>query len=155
MEGAPDGSTVSRTPGGRRRPTPTASIRRHDSLEDVFLRLTGDHGRGRAIVKRLLAADRVRFGRRLDLWVLVALVPLVMAVLFVMEFNALTTPPSMDVVTDPHDPVAEADIRAQMLANWRAQMTIELPSFAFPRACSRSSAISDLRPSWRSTWPWR
>jgi ABC-type transport system involved in multi-copper enzyme maturation permease subunit len=95
-------------------------------------------------VKRLLAADRVRFGRRLDLWVLVALVPLVMAVLFVMEFNTLTTPPSMDVVTEPYDPVAEADIRAQMLANWRAQMTIELPSFAFP--ASLLKVIGNLGP---------
>lgn len=95
-------------------------------------------------MRRLLAADRVRFGRRRDLWILVAVVPLVMGVLFVMEFNTLTTPPSMDVVTDPYDPVAEADIRAQMLASWRDQMAIELPAFAFP--ASLLKLIGNLGP---------
>lgn len=96
-------------------------------------------------MRRLLAADRVRFGRRRDLWILVALVPLVMAVLFVREFDTLTTPPSMEVVTDPYDPVAEAEIRAQMLANWREQMTIELPAFAFP--ASLLKIIGNLGPA--------
>lgn len=96
-------------------------------------------------MRRLLAADRVRFGRRRDLWILVALVPLVMAMLFVREFDTLTTPPSMEVVTDPYDPVAEAEIRAQMLANWREQMTIELPAFAFP--ASLLKIIGNLGPA--------
>lgn len=96
-------------------------------------------------MRHLLAADRVRFGRRRDLWILVALVPLVMAVLFVREFDTLTTPPSMEVVTDPYDPVAEAEIRAQMLANWREQMTIELPAFAFP--ASLLKIIGNLGPA--------
>ena len=41
-------------------------------------------------MRRLLAADWVRFGRRRDLRALVILVPVIMAALYVAEFNALT-----------------------------------------------------------------
>jgi hypothetical protein len=80
----------------------------------------------------LLAADRVRFGRRRDLRFLVALVPVILAVLFINEFNALTTPPQDDFFFDPPDPVAEAGLRAQMLDEWRGRLLTELPAFAFP-----------------------
>jgi hypothetical protein len=80
----------------------------------------------------LLAADRVRFGRRRDLWILVALVPVLLAVLFVNEFNAVTTVPSYDFFLDPSDPVAEAEMKAQMLAEFRLRMVEQLPAFAFP-----------------------
>jgi len=83
-------------------------------------------------VRRLLAAERVRFGRRRDLWILVLLVPVIMGVLFVMEFNALTTPPVADFVMDPPDPVLEAEYEAQALAEWRQGLTTQLPAFAFP-----------------------
>ncbi len=80
----------------------------------------------------LLAADWVRFGRRRDLRLVVALVPVILAVMFVMEFNTATTPPQADFFFDPPDPVAEADMRAQMLAEWRDRLVVELPAFAFP-----------------------
>ena len=83
-------------------------------------------------MRHLLAAERVRFGRRRDLWVVVALVPVIMGLLFVMEFNALTTPPGTDFVMDPPDPVLEADLEAQALAEWRQQLTAQLSAFAFP-----------------------
>jgi hypothetical protein len=81
----------------------------------------------------LLRADWVRFGHRRDLRVLVILVPVILAVMFVAEFNALTTPPDFfNLVFEPPDPVAEAEIRAQMLAEWHQRLDTELPAFAFP-----------------------
>jgi hypothetical protein len=83
-------------------------------------------------MRHLLAADWVRFGRRRDLWFLVALVPVILAIMFVSEFNSATTPPSFNFFMDPPDPVAEAAARAQMLADWRQQVITALPAFAFP-----------------------
>lgn len=84
-------------------------------------------------MRHLLAADWVRFGRRRDLRILVALVPVILAVMFVTEFNAVTTPPQMDgFFSDPPDPVFEAEMRAQMLADFRQQLATALPAFAFP-----------------------
>lgn len=82
----------------------------------------------------LLRADWVRFGHRRDLRILVVLVPVILAVMFVAEFNSLTTPPDFfnNVIFDPPDPVAEAEIRAQMLAEWHQRLDTELPAFAFP-----------------------
>lgn len=83
-------------------------------------------------MRRLLTADIVRFGRRLDLRMLVALVPVVLAVMFVSEFNNATTTPQFFISMDPPDPVAEAAMRAQMLDEWRLQVAAALPAFAFP-----------------------
>ena len=83
-------------------------------------------------MRDLLAADWVRFGRRRDLWFLVALVPVILAVMFVSEFNSATTPPQMNFVIDPPDPVLEAQMRAQTLADFRQQLATVLPAFAFP-----------------------
>ncbi len=83
-------------------------------------------------VGHLLAADRVRFGGRRDLWVLVAAVPLILAVMFISDFRGVTTPPQMDIILDPPDPVAEAQIRDQMLGEWRQGLAGHLPAFAFP-----------------------
>lgn len=83
-------------------------------------------------MRHLLAADRVRFGRRRDLWILVALVPVILAVMFVADFNGVTSPPQYEFFMDPPDPVAEAEFRAQMLAEWRQQMVVQVPAFAFP-----------------------
>lgn len=83
-------------------------------------------------MRHLLAADWVRFGRRRDLRILIALVPVILAVMFVSQFNTLTTPPQANFFFDPPDPVAEADMRAQMLAEFRQQLATELPAFAFP-----------------------
>lgn len=90
-------------------------------------------------MRHLLAADRIRFGRRRDLWFLVALVPAILLVLFVMEFNAATTPPTPFINFDPPDPVAEAEIRAQILAEWRQQVLTELPAFTFPASLLKVS----------------
>ena len=83
-------------------------------------------------MRHLLAADRVRFGRRRDLWILIALVPVILAVMFVADFNGVTSPPQFDFFMEPPDPVAEAELRAQMLAEWRQQMLVQVPAFAFP-----------------------
>jgi len=84
-------------------------------------------------VRHLLAAEWVRFGRRRDLRVLLVLVPVILAVMFVSEFNSVTTPPQMDgFFSDPPDPVIEAEMRAQMLAEFRQQLAVALPAFAFP-----------------------
>jgi len=80
----------------------------------------------------LLAADRVRFGRRRDLWALVALVPVLLAVMFVSQFNSVITPPQYDFFMDPPDPVIEAQMRDQTLAEFRQRLVAELPAFAFP-----------------------
>ena len=86
----------------------------------------------------LLAADRVRFGGRRDIWLLVALLPVVLALMFVAEFNGVVTPPQDQFfVTDPPDPEFEAEMRAQMLAEWRQQLAISLPAFAFPASVSK------------------
>jgi hypothetical protein len=83
-------------------------------------------------VRNLLAADWVRFGRRRDLWFLVALVPVILAVMFVSEFHSATTPPQINYFFDPPDPVLEAQVRAQALADFRQQLATVLPAFAFP-----------------------
>ena len=83
-------------------------------------------------MRRLLAADWVRFGQRRDLRILIALVPVILAVMFVSQFNAATTPPQVNFYFDPPDPVAEADMRAQMLEGFRQQLATELPAFTFP-----------------------
>jgi hypothetical protein len=83
-------------------------------------------------MRHLFAADRVRFGRRRDLWILVALVPVILAIMFVADFNGVMTPPQYDFFLDPPDPVQEAELRAQMLAEWRQGMLTQVPAFAFP-----------------------
>ncbi len=101
----------------------------------------------------LLAADWVRFGRRRDLRLVVALLPVILALMFVMEFNTLTTPPQADFFFDPPDPVAEADLRAQMLADWRDRLVVESPAFAFPASLRQGRRGTSGRwPCWRSTW---
>ena len=84
----------------------------------------------------LLAADWVRFGRRLDLRFVVVLVPVILALMFVMEFNTLTTPPQADFFFDPPDPVAEADMRAQMLAD----LCQDKIAFAYARFTDQNEA---------------
>jgi ABC-type transport system involved in multi-copper enzyme maturation permease subunit len=80
----------------------------------------------------LVAADRVRFGRRRDLWILVILVPILLGIMFVAEFNAVTTPPNVSFFVDPPDPVLEAQMRDQQLADFNAQLADQLPAFTFP-----------------------
>ncbi|MEO8438529.1 MAG: hypothetical protein ABI562_08700 [Chloroflexota bacterium] len=83
-------------------------------------------------MSHLLAADYVRFGGRRDLRLLVALVPVILAVMFISEFNGIATPPRADFFIEPPDPVMEAQLQEQMLADWRGQLDRELPAFAFP-----------------------
>jgi hypothetical protein len=88
-------------------------------------------------LRHLFAADRVRFGRRRDLWILVALVPVILSLMFVTDFNGVTTPPQFDFFLDPPDPVQEAELRAQTLAEWRQRMLTQVPAFAFPASLLR------------------
>ena len=84
-------------------------------------------------MRRLLAADWVRFGHRSDLRFLVLLVPVVLAIMFVNDYNSVTTPPQFGgFFMDPPDPVLEAEMRAQMLADWEQQVAQSLPAYAFP-----------------------
>lgn len=87
-------------------------------------------------MRNLLAADWVRFGHRLDLRILVALVPVILAVMFVTEFNSVTTPPSVDFGFESSDPAEEAEMlaqmQAQMLADFQQRLATELPALAFP-----------------------
>jgi hypothetical protein len=83
-------------------------------------------------MRHLLAADWVRFGRRRDLWILIGLVPIILAIMFVADFNSTATPPQFVFSMDPPDPVAEAAMRDQMLADWRQQAIATLSTFAFP-----------------------
>ncbi|MEO8570314.1 MAG: ABC transporter permease subunit [Chloroflexota bacterium] len=92
----------------------------------------------------LLAADGVRFGRRRDLWLLGILVPVLLGVMFVSGYNSTITPPEQNFSFDPPDPVAEAQMREQQLADWRQQIAIELPSSAFP--ASLVKVASNLAP---------
>lgn len=80
----------------------------------------------------LLAADRARFGRRRDLQLLVLLIPVILVIIFVNDFRATTTPPTADFFIDPPDPVLEAQLREQQLADWHQQLVVQLPEFAFP-----------------------
>ncbi len=92
----------------------------------------------------LLAADRVRFGRRRDLWLLGILVPVLLGVMFVSGYDSTITPPEQNFFFDPPDPVAEAQMREEQLADWRQQIAIELPSYAFP--ASLVKVASNLAP---------
>lgn len=95
-------------------------------------------------MRHLLAADQVRFGRRRDLWILVALVPVVMALMFLSEFSRATTPPNTDFFFDPPNPAAEAQVRDQVLADFRIRLAETVPDFAFPASLRR--ILSDPLP---------
>jgi hypothetical protein len=88
-------------------------------------------------MRSLLAADWVRFGRRRDLWFLLAAVPVLLAVMFVSDFNSATTPPEMHIFLDPPDPVMEAQLRAQALEEFRQGLVNVLPAFTFPASLIR------------------
>jgi hypothetical protein len=83
-------------------------------------------------VANLLAADRVRFGHRRDVLLLVALVPVLLAVMFIAQFNSAITPPQDNFIFDPPDPVAEAQLHEQQLAEFRLRLVDELPAYTFP-----------------------
>ena len=82
-------------------------------------------------MRRLFAADWVRFGRRRDLWALLILVPIAMALMYLNEFNGTVDRVELDVFFDP-----EAAPDAQAQAEFEAQIELmrqqELPPFAFP-----------------------
>jgi ABC-type transport system involved in multi-copper enzyme maturation permease subunit len=57
--------------------------------------------------------------------------------MFVAEFNSVITPPQSEFFSDPPDPVFEAEMRQQMLAEFRQQLVTSLPTFAFPASLAR------------------
>ena len=91
-------------------------------------------------MRHLLAADRVRFGSRKDLWILCALVPVALAFMFVADFNGVVAPPNSDFFMDPPDPVFEAQMREQMLAEWRQGLVTSLPGFTFPASLTKMAS---------------
>ncbi len=60
-----------------------------------------------------------------------------MALMFLSEFNSFTTPPNMDFFLDPPDPAAEAQMREQVLADFRIRLVETVPAFAFPASLLR------------------
>jgi hypothetical protein len=92
-------------------------------------------------VRRLLAADRVRFGGRRDLWALVFLVPIAMALMFVNDFNGVVERFQMDMFFDPEfppDPEMEEQFRQQV----EQMRQSELPPFAFPASLLKMAGSS-------------
>ena len=83
-------------------------------------------------MRRLLAAERVRFGQRRDLWLLMILVPVVMGLLFLNEFDrtvqGIHSVLNFDVGGGQPDP----DFLAQVQAQVRQDSLAQLPAFAFP-----------------------
>jgi hypothetical protein len=90
-------------------------------------------------VRNLVAADWVRFRRRRDLFGLVLLVPVILGVMYVGEFNSVASLPDVDFFIDPPDPVLEEEFRAQMIAEWRNRLVTELPGYAFPASLLKVS----------------
>lgn len=90
-------------------------------------------------MRNLVAADWVRFRRRRDLFGLVLLVPVILGVMFVADFNSVAALPQFDFFIDPPDPVLEEEFRAQMIAEWRNRLVTELPGYAFPASLLKVS----------------
>ena len=90
-------------------------------------------------MRSLIAADWVRFRRRRDLFGLILLLPVILAVMFVADFNSVAALPQSDFFIDPPDPVLEEELRAQMIAEWRNRLVTELPGYAFPASLLKVS----------------
>ena len=90
-------------------------------------------------MRNLIAADWVRFRRRRDLFLLILLLPVILGVMFVADFNSVAALPQTDFFIDPPDPVLEEELRAQMIAEWRNRLVTELPGYAFPASLLKVS----------------
>jgi hypothetical protein len=87
-------------------------------------------------VRRLLAAERVRFGHRRDLWLVMVLVPLAMGLLFLNDFNR-TVQGIHEILNIDFGGTPDPDMVAQLQAQVRQESLAELPAFAFPASLIR------------------
>jgi ABC-2 type transport system permease protein len=83
-------------------------------------------------MRRLLAADRVRFGRRRDLWLLMILVPVVIGLIYLNDFNRTVQGIHEILNVDFGGGTPDPGIIAQIQAQIRQESLAELPAFAFP-----------------------
>ena len=84
----------------------------------------------------LLAADLVRFGRRRDVWLVLVLVPLMMALLYINDFNR-TVQGIHEVLNVDLGPNPDPNVLAQVQAQLQQQIADQMPAFAFPASLVR------------------
>ncbi len=82
-------------------------------------------------MSHLLAADLVRFGRRRDVWLVLILVPLMIALLYLNEFNR-TVQSIHEVLNVDLGPNPDPNVLAQVQAQLQQQTAEQMPAFAFP-----------------------
>jgi hypothetical protein len=88
-------------------------------------------------MRRLLAADLVRFGRRRDLWLLMVLVPLVTGLLFLNEFDRTVQGIHSILSSVEFSGTPDPTVVAQLQDQVRQESLAELPAFAFPASLVR------------------
>ena len=83
-------------------------------------------------MRRLLAAERVRFGQRRDLWLVMILVPVVMGLLFLNDFDRTVQGIHSLLNVDFGGGQPDPDVLAQLKAQVQQESLAQLPAFAFP-----------------------
>jgi len=87
-------------------------------------------------MSHLLAADLVRFGRRWDIWLVLILVPLMIALLYLNDFNR-TVQGIHEVLNIDLGPNPDPNMVAQVQAQLQQQTAEQMPAFAFPASLIR------------------
>jgi ABC-2 family transporter protein len=87
-------------------------------------------------VSHLLAADLVRFGRRRDIWLILVLVPVMIALLYLNDFNR-TVQGIHEVLNVDLGPNPDPTMVAQVQAQLQTQTMEQMPAFAFPASLVR------------------
>jgi len=87
-------------------------------------------------MSHLLAADLVRFGRRRDVWLVLILVPLMIALLYLNDFNR-TVQGIHEVLNVDLGPNPDPNLLAQVQAQLHQQIADQMPAFAFPASLVR------------------
>ena len=91
-------------------------------------------------MRRLLAAERVRFGHRRDLWLVMILVPVVIGVIYLNDFNR-TVQGIHGILNFDFGGTPDPDFVAQLQAQVRQESLAELPAFAFPASLLRIATM--------------
>ena len=84
----------------------------------------------------LLAADLVRFGRRRDVWLVLILVPVMIGLLYLNDFNR-TVQGIHEVLNVDLGPNPDPNLLAQVQAQLSQQIADQMPAFAFPASLIR------------------
>ncbi|HEY7828331.1 MAG TPA: hypothetical protein VIB99_08860 [Candidatus Limnocylindrales bacterium] len=82
-------------------------------------------------MSHLLAADLVRFGRRRDIWLVLILVPLMIALLYLNDFNR-TVQSIHEILNIDLGPNPDPNALAQVQAQLQQQTAEQMPAFAYP-----------------------